>query len=319
MKSFESNPLVAPARAETSVTPNPEREKVLERRARTLLVCPDNDPESRMLQDLARRMDMAVLSSKQMHGATLEKEEDFMVRVAAAHKGEVWIVEMPGPELEEQLREQGQSVHVIDHHTYGTLDRANDPKTGERRRSSLEQFLDEAGLTDEEIQQWGYDPKTVRGLGIFDDRFAQGLRDAGYTQQEIAAVVDLGTKLSREMNPVFDEIAQAAELDWDHREDWNGYILVRSEFKRDVRGAISHRTIREGVDTQPLIVSSCGGRKIFIHNLAPALIDRLKTEIPSQDTFTFGAGRCWGYDNRGRGAVVTLDEILSVLSKGERG
>jgi len=292
-----------------------ERDPRLERRKHVVLICPDNDPEARMIFLLAERMGMAILRSSQLHGATLSQEKDLLDRIERTEKAEVWIVEMPGPEIEQTLRDKGFHVHVIDHHAYGELDRATDSVSHERKRSSLEQFIAEADITDEELCEWGYSPKIVKGIGILDDRFGQGLRDEGYSQEEITRVVDAGTKFSREMNPVFDEIAKAAEEDWNRREIWNGYIVIRSSYFRDVRGAIAHLTLREGMDTFPLVISSCGGKKIFVQNVDPAIVKRLQKEIPPERTFTFGSGKCWGYDARGGSPTVTLEQVLGVLEK----
>ncbi len=292
-----------------------EQRETRERRARTVLVCPDNDPEAHMILLLAERIGMSVVRSTQKHGARLAQEPDFLARVIAAQKGEVWIVEIPGPELEAALREQKLDVHVIDHHTYESLNRAIDTATGARNLSSLEQFMRMAGITDEELVAWGYDPKTVRGLGIFDDRFVQGLRNEGYTQAEIASVIDLGMEFSQAMNPDFAEIQEAAKRDWAKREMWNGYILVRSDYSKDVRGAIGHLSIREGTDTTPLIVSACGGKKLYVHEITEETLRRLKQQIPPENTFTFGGTRCWGYDSRGGQPTVTLEQVLEALEE----
>jgi hypothetical protein len=266
-----------------------------------------------MILVLAEKMGMAVVRSEQRHGARLDIEPEIDARILAAQKAKVWIVEIPGPEVEKRLRAAGLDVRVIDHHVYGALDRLRDEKTGHRHKSSLEQFLAAGKVTDEELREWGFDPRTVRGLGIFDDRFVQGLRDEGYTQKEIAAVIDLGTMFSKQGNPHFAEIAEAAEKDWKSREERKGFIIVRSNFSRDVRGAIGHLAIREGKDAVPLVVSSCGGKMIFVHRIEVALVERLRAEI-SAPSFVFGAGRCWGYDNaKGDKPIITLEQVLKVL------
>lgn len=290
-----------------------ERNEAREIRTRTVLVCPDNDPESHMILVLAEKMGMAIVRSAQRHGAKLDIEPQIDERVLATQKTNAWIVEIPGPEVEKRLRAAGLEVQIIDHHVYESLDRLMDEKTGHRHKSSLEQFLAAAKITDKELHEWGFDPKTVRGLGIFDDRFVQGLRDEKYTQAEIAAVIDLGTAFSKQGNPHFAEIAEAAEKDWENREERNGFIIIRSNFSRDVRGAIGHRAIREGLDTVPLVVSSCGGKMMFVHQIDAELVKRLQAEIPAP-SFVFGAGRCWGYDNsKGDKPIIMLEQVLKVL------
>ena len=80
-----------------------EHREKFERRERVILICPDNDPESHMILLLAEKMGMATLRSKQKRGATLDKEENIVDRVVSAEKSEVWIVEMPGLELEKNF------------------------------------------------------------------------------------------------------------------------------------------------------------------------------------------------------------------------
>jgi len=292
-----------------------EQTEARERRQRTTLICPDNDAEAHMILHLAERMGMSTLRSTQKHGAKLGQEPDLVERIAATGKGEVWIVEMPGPELEAQLRERKLNVNVIDHHTYGPLNRAVDAATGVHNQSSLEQFLVMAGITDEELVGWGYDPKTVRGVGIFDDRFAQGLRDAGYSVAEIAKVIDQITTFSQELNPNLAQVKEFAEKDWAAREEWQGYLLVRSTAPVDVRGAIGFLAIREGLDTVPIIVSACGGKKLYVHEITSEVLGRLQKQIPTENTFTFGGTRCWGYDARAGEPTVTLEQVLKALNE----
>lgn len=65
-----------------------------------VLVCPDNDAESRMILLLAYRFGMIVIRSGQAHGATLERERgDIHTLIDATLNNEVWIVEMPGHEI----------------------------------------------------------------------------------------------------------------------------------------------------------------------------------------------------------------------------
>ncbi len=317
MTSFRFEKIPAPAESMVRMKSDAshEHEAALERRARTLLVCPDNDAEAHMILLLAEKMGMTTLRSQQMHGARLEREKDLVHLLAASRKHEVWIVEMPGENVEKALRESGVDVHIIDHHTYGPVDRVTDPVTKQRKPSSLEQFLSHAAITDEELERWGYDPKTVRGLGIFDDRFVQGLRDEGYTKPEINAVLDLNGKFSRAINPVFDQIGVEARKAWEARQEWRGYTIVQSDYVRDIRGAIGHITIREDQDTKPLIVSSNGGKKLFVHHVSPETIAHLQQELPQTNTFTFGSGRCWGYDSAGETPRITLEQVKEVLGK----
>jgi hypothetical protein len=298
--------------AELEATTNEAREAIEQNRANTVLVCVDNDPESHMILRLAEQAGISIVRSDQPLGATLDREPDVVGRVVKFNKGQTWIVEMPGPATENALRAAGQKVRIIDHHTYKDLDRATDPATGKRNPSSLEQFLDAAQISDDELRSWGHDPKTVRGLGIFDDRFAQGLRDAHYSPDELKRVLDLRLRFSIELNPSLAEINEAAEKDWEKRQEWNGYTLVVSDYPKDVRGAISTFTIYDNTDIKPLIVSAMKGTAIYVQHVDPKIVDHLRSVIHG-NTFTFGAGRCWGVNNAGQSQRVSLGEVLNAL------
>jgi hypothetical protein len=315
MTHLEKMETSTPTTASEKTSASMEREKSLERRKNTVLVCPDNDPESRMIQLIAEKMGMSLISSKQAHGAKLDREEHILDRVAESKKSEVWIVEIPGPEIEQVMKEHGLTVHIIDHHAYGKLDRATDQETRQLKNSSLEQFIDEAQVTDEELRAWGLDPKIVKGLGILDGRFAQGLRDEKYTQEEIAKVVDLSTEFSKQITPDFEVIAKSAEDVWRKREDWNGYFLVKSDFPLDIRGAIGYRALREGLDCVPAIISSSSGKKLYLQNADPVIIKQLQKRISSSQSFTFGTGKCWGFDNSKGPDRLTLDQFLNHLEE----
>ena len=107
------------------------------------LIVPRNDLESVKIGRLAEKLGFDdIRVSDQPFGARLEKEPPEAFQNIAP---EVWIVEIPGPETEKQLRERNHRVVTIDHHRYGDLDRCNE-------KSSMEQFADLCGysLTPEE-------------------------------------------------------------------------------------------------------------------------------------------------------------------------
>ena len=291
-----------------------EREAVEKNRANTVLVTVDNDPESRTILRLAEKAGISFVKSDQPHGARLDREEDVVQKVLAFNKGQVWIVEMPGPQTEDELRQSGQQVQIIDHHTYPGLDRVRDPLTGQRQKSSLEQFLHTARVSDQELTEWGFDPKVVRGLGILDDRFVQGLRDEGYSKDEINRVLDAREQLRMELDPDLEAIRTAAKKDWQKRREEAGYTIVESDADKDIRAEIATLTIYDDVDTKPIIISSMGGDKIYVQNIDPGLVQKLKEKIPG-NTFSFGAGRCWGIDFKGQAKTTEVNDILKVLSE----
>lgn len=277
-----------------------------------VLVCPDNDAESRLILLLAYRLGMTVIRSGQGLGATLERERGSLLDlILATERRQVWIVEIPGPQTEEWLRQAGIEVTTIDHHTYGDLDRSHGPD-GQILPSSLEQFLHLTGLDDEQLNTWGFDPVVVHGIAIMDARFVQSLREAGYTHEEICRVLDFREACARAGFPDFDKAQAAARDAWKKRRPVGGYICVISHDTIPIRGAVSTITIYEDCDTRPLIVVDKNGDEIFVQNVDPTVVERLMMAFPTG--FTFGSGRCWGVNNARSNTAYTLDHILGVLS-----
>ncbi|MDP2361406.1 MAG: hypothetical protein Q8O14_11780 [bacterium] len=68
---------------------------------------------------LGQREGLDLRVSAQPWGARLEGEP---TATFAGLGPEVWIVEMPGPTIEERLRRQGHTVRIIDHHWYWQQD-----------------------------------------------------------------------------------------------------------------------------------------------------------------------------------------------------
>lgn len=285
-----------------------------ELRGRVLLVCPDNDAESHTIIELAKKAGIAVMVSDQPHGAKLDQEGDLAERVLSFGKQEVWIVEIPGIEEEEALRRQGLAVKVIDHHTYEDLDRLADEETGEPKPSSLEQFLEKARISDDEMVSWGLKPKIVRGVGIMDAQYARGLREAGYTQEEINEVLEIKQAYHREANPEYEAIQHAAEEAWENSTQRGDYIVLVSDAGTRVRGAIAEMSIRKSLDTQPLVISVKNGERISVQNVDAEVIEKLNESF-RDGTYTFGSGRCWGVNNAKRETAVVLEEIMQVLEE----
>jgi len=281
----------------------------------TVVVCPRNDVESDLILRLCEKLGVETVQSSQPYGARVDKEPNALDRITGTQKPHVIIIEMPGPEVEEALAGQDCRVTIIDHHWYTGLDRTKDSE-GNRLPSSLEQFLNIARITDEDLQEWEFDPKAARGIGVMDDRYAQGLRDEGYTQEEINAVLDLREQLSQESLPDMSENIAAAKDAWARRREYGRYTIVESEAHMDVRGAVGIETIRDGVDTQPNIVSVKGGEVLYVQQVEPELVEYLKEHVPGK-TFSYGAGQCWGFDHKGGSATLTLQELLGYIDAWE--
>ena len=291
-----------------------ERAKIMEMRSKVAVLCPDNDSEAHMILRLAKKADISTIRSEQPHGASLSLETDLESKLAQLKKQEIWIVETPGVEKENELRSKGINVRIIDHHTYGDLDRLTDLESGKIKPSSLEQFLIMAKIDDKEIQSWGLNPKTIRGIGIMDAKYLRGLREAKYSREEMDLVLKLQREIEKEIRPEFDKILKLAEKDWENRIERNGYLIINSMHGGDIRHAISKISIIHDMDAIPMIINIENGEKICVQNVSSEIVDKLKKGIEGK-TYTFGSGRCWGVDNREQVKKVTLEEILKILEK----
>lgn len=277
-----------------------------------VLVCPDNDAESRMILLIAYDAGMCVIRSGQGHGATLERERGSICDlIRATEKKEAWIVEMPGVEIEQSLRWRGIKVVIIDHHSYGNLDRSHD-KNGNPLPSSLEQLLKLMRIDDRYLKRRAFDPTLVYGVGIMDARFVNGLREAGFTHDEIVDVLNFRRECARAGFPDFDKAEEAARKAWDASRMENGYIVVESDSEIPIRGAVAENTIDEDLDKHPIIISDRNGNQIFVQNVDPSLVAKLMQAIKGH-TFSFGEGRCWGVDNVRGDTEYVLSDIMNVL------
>jgi hypothetical protein len=122
------------------------------------LICPQNDVESREIVKIAEACNIPTILSKQPHGATLDMELNLIGRIRETNPiaHDIVIVEMPSPATEDNLRELGFDVHIVDHHRYEAYDRM-------RPESSLEQFRKLFAIDDIALSMMGFDPVLVRG------------------------------------------------------------------------------------------------------------------------------------------------------------
>lgn len=278
-----------------------------------VLVTVDNDAEARTILRIGTCAGMAIVRSAQGHGAKLHLEPELFARIAATGRTTVWTVELPGPDVEKLLREQGYTVVIIDHHTYGDLHRTHHPLTGMRLKSSLEQFLALAEITNDELAAWGFNPRVVLGLGVFDDRFARGLRAEGFTLEEIRAVLDERDSLLACINAHHAAARNAARAAWRARVESGPFTVVVSRSPVPVNAEVGMITIHEGVEDVPLVVSHRDAAELFVQNVEPTLIAKLTATFSLGDTtFTFGMDKCWGVNNvrRPPDAVVSLKDIM---------
>lgn len=257
-----------------------------------------------MICKIAEAAGIPTLVSMQPHGAKLEKEENLLARIRAANPRavNVTIVEIPGLDVEEQIRAAGVQVAIIDHHRYDNLNRMQD-------KSSLEQFLEMFGIEDADLQGWGFDPALVRGVGIIDRGFLWALRNEVADTAEQKRIRDFYRSLNAELGKdraVIDAVAQEA---WDSREVQDGIIIVRSPRKDvGIRDAISF-LIADTFDTPQQAIVVEGDRRLFVQesDKAPAL-------FAHYGGFTFGRDRCWGIQALVEKPLPPLSDVLKRIA-----
>lgn len=271
----------------------------------TLLIVPKNDEESLMIYKIATAAGIPTLVSEQPHGARLEREKDLVARIRAAnpHALLVTIVEIPGPEVEENLRGEGFTVEIIDHHRYDNLDRMRDA-------SSLEQFLATFGLEDTDLLGLGFDPALVRGVGIIDRGFLWALRTEVPDKVEQKRIRDYYRSLTLELGKDRAAIEATAKAAWDAREVVDGIIVVWST-KKDVgiRDAISF-LIADNFDTPQTAVIIEGDRRLFVQES-----DASADLFQAYGGFTFGRDRCWGIQATPEKPLPALQDVILELTK----
>lgn len=280
-------------------------------RKHTLLVVPANDPEAAMIIEIARAMAFDLWVSRQPHGAVLEQEKDLLEAIRDEDYDRVVIVEMPGPKSEAKLEAQGREVVIIDHHEYTGIDRARD-KRGKYLPSSLEQFLKTFRITDEKLASLGFDPRLVKGIGIWDRGFYWACEKEGYKKSEIKKLIAYREELmdpyrDRTHEEEKDEVARKA---WEKRKMWKDFVVVEDKTDISIRGRLSLIIALEIGTPTPMILVEKGRGFIYVQesDFAEELFEKF-------GGFTFGSGRNWGHKNRGAKKKVELKEVKAFLSE----
>ncbi|TAK04100.1 hypothetical protein EPO34_03020 [Patescibacteria group bacterium] len=277
-----------------------------------VLIIPVNDPEAVQIWRIAKAMGLPVIRSRQGHGATLDKEKELLKRVKASGHKRVVVVEMPGPKAEESLRRAGFDVVIIDHHEYTGLDRARNPKTGRRLRSSLEQFRSLFRITDKKLKALGFDPRLVRAIGIQDRGYVWALLKEGYAWKDIRGIFEHMDRLMDEVRDPGKEQEKMAQAQraWDKREAWNGYFIVHGDGTGNLRVRLSRIAALAMRKPTPIIVVEADRGFIYVQesDAAEKLFNRF-------GGFTFGMGRAWGHKNSGTKHPVTLEMVQAFLAE----
>lgn len=269
----------------------------------TALICPRNDEESLMILKLAEKLQLPTVISEQPHGAKLEREKDLPQRIEEVNDQakELVIVEIPGPEIEQALRDRRYKVTLIDHHRYDHLDRM-------QVQSSLEQFIELFAITDDQLKEWGFDPRMVEAVGAIDRGFLWELSRAGFAGKErkeaIAFYKSLTHELGTERRQKEEEHAQSA---WEKREERDGIIIVTSpEDRISIRDAVSFIMAEQFEEPRPVMIIQ-GVRRMYVQDS-----DKAKNLYDHFGGFTFGQDRCWGI-LREDGDLPKVDEVLRII------
>lgn len=274
-----------------------------------LLIVPINDAESILVSQLAEKIGLQVLSSRQTHGASLDKGRDYFPIIKKGKYKKVIVVEMPGIKTENELKKLGVDLVIIDHHHYTGLDRAHD-STDRILPSSLEQFLKMFKITDARLKKFGLDPKLVRGIGIHDRGFVWALQKEGYSKSDIERVLEYHDSLiSQIRNTKTESRKQAvAKRAWQKRKKWNDYFIVETKADIQLRPRLSRIVAEEFGKPTPLIIIERKRGLIYVQES-----DRAMDLFRAFGGFTFGADRNWGYRNEKSNPRVTLRDVQKVL------
>ncbi len=283
---------------------------------KTVVIVPTNDAEAMLIAQLAEKKGFDVLRSKQSHGASLDHGRDYMEVIKKGEWQRVIVVEMPGVKTEERLRSLGCEIVIIDHHNYTGLERAFFPGSRRTLPSSLEQFLRVARITDCQLEEWGFSPKLVKGVGLFDRGFIWALQKEGYTKKEIREVLRYEEELMGERKPLSEDKKrlEAVEEAWKNHKKWQEFFLVENESVYLLRGALSiFLALKRGKPT-PLILWEKQHHRFYVQETKWAQV--LYKHFGG---FTYGTQQNWGYRNDQERKKLYFEDILEFLeSRGKK-
>lgn len=279
-----------------------------------VVVCRVDTVESRLICAIANDLNIPLVISLQSADARLEREPDLLETLFKTGRLTVWIFGIPGPEREALLRDAGFTVIPIDCRNYNGLDRAHDA-SGKILPSLIEQFLARTRVSDHKLQVLKHIPWLIRGLGIFEHRFAEGLRIEGYHPKEISGIIRLYEFLRKKYEVRFAEERAAAADAWKKRRLCGPYLVVESSSRERVRQAIIRLAISDRQDARPTVIAERGGLSLYVHNLYPKTVQALQKDIgPTRDVMVFGAGRHLAVDVTRSPENLSLEELLTMLA-----
>ncbi|MCR4312070.1 MAG: hypothetical protein NUV56_02185 [Candidatus Uhrbacteria bacterium] len=268
----------------------------------TLLITPQNDPESLLITKIAQSAGIPLLISEQPHGARLEHEPSLNDRLAEhsdAHT--LVVVEMPGPAIEEELVASGYDVVIIDHHRYDHLDRM-------KPKSSLEQVLTYFEISDDDLRGLGFDPTLVFGIGYIDRGFLWEMEKEHVPADDQRRIRDYQRKLSRELGDGWEEEEREARVAWKAHEERDGFFIVRTvRTDISIRAALSFVLADLYGKPSPTIIVQ-GDWRVYVQDA-----DEARVLYSAFGGFTFGQDRCWGFASESGRPLPSVDAILEVI------
>ena len=275
-----------------------------------VIIVPQNDPEAILISQLAEKLGLPVIKSRQAHGASVDKGRDFVAAVKEGGYKRVVIVEMPGLKTESELKKSGVKVEIIDHHNYDELDRAHDTKTGKLLPSSLEQFLKKFRIDDKKLKALGFNPLLVRGTGALDRGFIWALQKEEFSKEEIKQVLTYQKSLTASVREIKDEAKKdaVAQQAWEKREKWQDFFIVTDSSAQGLRGRVSFVVAEERGEPTPLIIVEKKRGFIYVQES-----DYAKALLRYFGGFTFGMDRNWGYRNMKGKKRVSLEKVKAFL------
>jgi len=266
-----------------------------------VLLTPINDPESVTIRRIADAFEIPVLVSKQPHGATLAKESKLLARIQETNPNAqtIVIVEIPGLKEEDELRQTGMKVEIIDHHRYGEIDRTNNI-------SSLEQFLAYFKISLDELRLKGFDPLLIQGVADMDQGFVWKVKSRNHTKDDEERIFEhyhhLLLELGGEKRKEQEAIAVRA---FEQRIEEDRYVFVENPVHGiGIRDALSFEVAKFYGRPTTLILHE--NRIIYVQETSKAL-----ELLEKFGGFTYGGDTCWGiWQKEGQNILEEVKQIV---------
>lgn len=269
-----------------------------------VILLPKNDPEAVLIGKICNSLKIPIVVSEQPHGAYLGAEKNIEERIQQVAPGakKITIIEIPGPEEEKMLKQNGYQVQIIDHHRYPGLDRMHP-------ESSLEQFLRQFSITKEDLQSAGLNPWLVKGVGVIDRSFVWGLTKEGFSDTLKKEVIGYYQRLLREMYGKERQTQEdLAEKLFKSAVEKNGFLVIDNKERPDIaiRDALSFEIAKHKNEPAPLLLIS--GTMVYVQES-----DKAKELYEEFGGFMYGGDeRCWGKRLESKEEVEKVKEKLHI-------